>query len=136
MSRRARRERDFYLRASWDPDNLRCPPGLGEYIAIHPLADETDLLRTLSMSPSDCDKCDLYWKLGRDVYFVEVKTEPFSRPRWVGRYVRRNWHGYLNFHCVVAADVLDTALVERELRYLASSVRRRRRIRNPELRRV
>jgi hypothetical protein len=42
----------------------------------------------------------------------------------------------VNFHCVVAAEYLDTALVERELRYLASSVRRRRAIRHAGRRRV
>jgi hypothetical protein len=44
------------------------------YVTIHPLADETDILQRLNMSPEQCAVCDLSWALGQEIAFVSVNA--------------------------------------------------------------
>jgi hypothetical protein len=63
---------------------VRRPPGLGAYITICVLGDEAELLSQLGITPHDYARCNLYWKLGRDVDFVEIIVERDALGRSVG----------------------------------------------------
>lgn len=38
----------------------------------HPLADETDVLERLGMTPNECDYCELFWAFEDDIYLIWV----------------------------------------------------------------
>jgi hypothetical protein len=42
------------------------------YVAIHPVADDPQLLQRLKISPEQCTICDLYWALGKEIAFIGI----------------------------------------------------------------
>jgi hypothetical protein len=65
-----------YLRPYGEPQ----PSRKLYYKTVHPLADQTDLLGRLNISPAECIVCDLYWPLADGVAFVSVAVtdQPFA----------------------------------------------------------
>jgi hypothetical protein len=123
------RLRDFEQRARFAPDDVQNLPGLGCYITVHPMADESDLLRKLGIDRSACREVDLYWATGDDVSFVQVMVEGLAVQRKAGYYVRRNFRGHVNMVAVVTEDVVDSGVVERALRHFARYPVSRRKLR-------
>src|SRR5262245_18369813 len=81
--KRHQRQSDFMRRKKSDPMNVHTVPTRGwEYIAVHPLADESILLHSLEMTPDDCTSVDCYWSTQDDVVFLKVlsKTTAMVRP--------------------------------------------------------
>jgi hypothetical protein len=115
VNKRARR-RDFAERDSWERTGARRLQGCGEYIEVHPLADDARTLRRLKMTPKECFSVDLYWRVNGDVFFVQLKREGLLPGEPVGRSIRLAPSGYVNFVIVVPEGAIDSVVVERELR--------------------
>lgn len=81
--RKRQRVRDFHRRARCAPEDVR-RLGAGQYLTIHPLADEAELLKRLGIQPADCTSADAYWFTGRDVVLLSVSS------REPGAVARRN----------------------------------------------
>ncbi len=118
---RKQRLRHFDELSRADLDDVRRPEGLGDYVTVHPLADDVAILDRLGMVAGDCAAVDLYWHHENDVLFVQLLTERYSLHRPCGRYARLAASGSVNLVTVVPADALDSALAERELRSMAGS---------------
>ena len=58
------------------------------YVTVHPFADETELLATLSMSPAHCKSADVWWHTGSDIALLQTSAggdAPFATTmRWFG----------------------------------------------------
>ena len=73
MSKQRGISRGKSLRLSDFADRAKAPRAmfdagqLGRYVAVHPIADESELLQELGMTPAECYKVDCYW-LKDDVY--------------------------------------------------------------------
>lgn len=116
MNSRKKRVIDFEERARARPRDV-CDLGeLGCYVAIHPMSDETALLKRLKLSPDDCIGVDLYWKYQGDVRFVQVHGQGSLPLRPVGLYARLNTNGYINIEAVEPEKTVSSADVERLLR--------------------
>lgn len=90
---RARRWEDFRRRADYAPHTVYRHQTRGwEYIPVHPLGDEPQVLQRLGLQPSDCRSVDAWWGIDGDATLLEsrVNTAPelFAKPtsyeeRWV-----------------------------------------------------
>lgn len=110
------RTSDFDMRTKVDPDVVYRDPLLGAYIAIHPMADETELLQRLHLSPDACMKVDCYWKYDDDVYFVQIESSKYAR-RSTGLWGRLlpGDPGYVNLVGVVSEEFVTRPTVHRVL---------------------
>jgi hypothetical protein len=120
MNKRARR-RDFAERDRWARTGARRLQGCGEYVEVHPLADDVRTLRRLKMTPKECFSVDLYWRVNGDVFFVQLKREGLLPGEPAGRYVRLAPSGYVNFVIEVPEHAIDSVVVERELRAIVGA---------------
>jgi hypothetical protein len=117
MMSKKKRLADFALRVSDDPGDVRSAPGLGRFITVHPMADETSLLKKLRVDPQECDKVDLYWEYEGDVYFIEVRgISNAYRP--VGIYARLTDRGSVTIQVCISEAAITSTLVESALREL------------------
>jgi len=83
------RLRDFADRKAFDPKSVIRVQGRDwEYIPIHPMANETETLNELGISPKDCIKVDCYWKVGEEVFFLQVYTKKSGITWGTGFYAR------------------------------------------------
>ena len=83
----------FRRRSNLDPAELRRRRSLGEFICVHPMSDEHELLESIGVVPAACIKVDAYWFDGEDVHFVEVVSSAYGDETGVyeepGIYARR-----------------------------------------------
>jgi hypothetical protein len=82
---------DFESRARYSPDQvLRHCGQKWRYIAVHPFADDHELLRQLEWPADRCRRVDAYWECQGDIYFLQVDAygEVLRAP---GKYYR--WDG-------------------------------------------
>lgn len=117
---RAVRLSDFAARARGDPSaHFRDPTG-GEYVAVHPFADELELLERLGISPEVCTTVDCYWKRDGDVYFLQVESA-LTVKREVGLWARVNASKprYVNFVAIVEERLISRDVVHAAMRALA-----------------
>jgi hypothetical protein len=85
-----------------------------EYLAVHPFADETDLLKQISWSADRCTEVDAYWQVFDDIVFVQLISTIEEKDRPPGRYVRSG-HG-LNLLIVVSSPTITKGVFEDALR--------------------
>ncbi len=78
---------DFDARARFDPEGLFEDASVGSYIAVHPMADEEEVLKRLGVTRDTCTSVDCYWKYDDDVYFLQVDSST-SNPRETGLWAR------------------------------------------------
>lgn len=86
-----RRLAAFDSRARFSPDQVLTHVDNGwRYIAVHPFADDHELLRRLNWPPERCVSVDAYWECAGDVYFLQVEAAgqsirgPGLYYRWCG----------------------------------------------------
>lgn len=120
MKTKRARVKDFEERAKADPDAVHSEPEIGRYFAVHPMADETALLKRLGIDASACKKVDLFWRRKDDVLFVQVEGSGYSVARTSGYYARKAPSGYLNIVAVISDDVVTSNTVRRVLAELAT----------------
>ena len=118
---RKKRLRDFEQRAKAERDSLREVPDLGSYVAVNPMADESELLKKLGMTRDTCIKVDLYWANRGDVMFVQVMTRSYAVSREAGLYARLTPTGYVNVVVVVPDDAIDSSIIALALNRIMSS---------------
>jgi|SRR6266850_3413967 len=83
------RLRDFERRKQSDPSAVSYVTEYGwEYINVHPMADEVEVLQRLSIQPEDCVAVDCYWFVGYDVFFLQVYSKSFLQGRVQGLYAQ------------------------------------------------
>jgi len=88
-------------------------------VAIHPLADETELLAKLNMSTEHITKCDLYWVFRNRLFFVSI-THIISAAPIVSYYRSLDIeHGH-SFWVNTNVAPLTKAIVNKGLHYLAA----------------
>lgn len=126
MNEATKRNRDFSQRAKADPAYVHLNDGIGRFLTINPMSDESGLLAALGIDASSCVKVDLYWEFNGDVVFVQIATESFSLGRGPGYYVRRAPSGYINLVAVVADRTVASDVVLRVLREAGSRLSERR----------
>jgi hypothetical protein len=86
----AKRLAAFESRARCSPDQVLTHVNNGwRYIAVHPFADDHELLSRLNWPPERCVSVDAYWECAGDVHFLQVHTDQsFRGPglyyRWCG----------------------------------------------------
>jgi hypothetical protein len=51
-----------------------------QYVTIHPLADEDEILHRLSLAPEKCVACDLYWAIEDRLVFVSIQANSTVEP--------------------------------------------------------
>lgn len=90
-----------------------------EYITIHPMGDESDLLKNLNISEEDCKSVDCYWRSKKNVAFVEVQFHKLDRWRDIGFYARRddNRNPALVLYALVADPIITRVVLESVLNY-------------------
>lgn len=116
---RARRVKDFESRKAVPEESVFSVEGVEwEYIPVHPLADEVDLLCRLGVSPEQCVSVDCYWRFGDDVALLQVVCQKAAQGRAVGYYARLSeGAGYLlNLVAVVDADSVRHCDLQRVMR--------------------
>jgi len=106
---------DFESRKKADPAGLVQVPDRGwEYITIHPMSNETALIKRLGLRQSDCTKVDCYWCVNSDVVFLQVLSQKDSTPHPPGLYAR--WSDgqppILNLVAVVKHAAISQRIVE------------------------
>ena len=88
----AARLAEFESRACYAPDQVLTHLDQGwRYIAIHPFADDLELLKRLDLSPDRCMSVDAYWECASDIYFLQVEavsTSDRARIQPLGNYYR------------------------------------------------
>lgn len=104
------------MRSKARPEWVREVTGLGRYITIHPMANETELLAHLGMSASSCISVDLYWQYEDDVRFVEIVARGYPIQREVGVFVRKKRDGLVNIMAKLDAEAVTSKEVEAVLR--------------------
>jgi hypothetical protein len=63
----------FESRAQYSPEDALIHINSGwRYIAIHPFADDHQLLERLNWPSDRCQNIDAYWECAGDVYFVQM----------------------------------------------------------------
>src|SRR5262245_15599660 len=68
---------DFRRRAAFDAESVFEDPSVGSYIAVHPMADENEVLTRLGLAPEACTRVDCYWKWDDDVYFLQIESTKY-----------------------------------------------------------
>lgn len=81
-----RRLRDFSRRKQADPDVRQFRDT--EYVAVHPFADDLDLLARLAWPAEKCASVDAYWHALGDILFLQVCSSSLDQVRGVGTYAR------------------------------------------------
>ena len=112
---------DFASRAAYAPEDVQSLPGLGRFIAVHPMADESAVLARLGISPQDCDKVDLYWEYADDVRFVEFCGVDYGTPGElppVGMFARLTRRGSMTILVCLLDATITSTLVETVLQEL------------------
>jgi len=109
------------------PDSiLRCQHHQWQCIAIHPTADETDLLARIGRRAEDCLEADFYWCVDEDVYFLQVQSAKSSANRIPGLYAKwnlRNQPAMLYLLAVVPEAPITRTIVEQAMEdFMASGV--------------
>lgn len=88
-----------------------------QYVAVHPFADDTSLLKELSWTSEQCVEVDAYWLALGDVVFVQVISSAQEGWRPVGKYFRYNPNShYVNLVAVVAEKIVTRSVFEYELK--------------------
>ena len=83
------RLKDFNQRKRDDPSSVSYVPVYGwEYIAVHPMSDDTDLLTRLGMKPEQCIGVDCYWFVSGDMVFLQVYSKVSLSGREPGLYAQ------------------------------------------------
>lgn len=102
------------MRAKADPDSVYRDSLLGTYIAVHPLADELELLQRLNVSPDSCTRVDCYWLYDDDVYFVQIEASKYAN-RSIGLWGRLSpgEPAYTNLLGVVSEESVARSTVHR-----------------------
>ena len=81
---------DFERREKNHPGGIYIHPhGDGEYLPVHPFADESELLVKLNMKPELCRSVDAYWRIDNDVIFIQVglsADDPLGRSGFFARW--------------------------------------------------
>ena len=118
---RSLRLKDFARRCEQDPKSVHEWEST-RFIAIHPCADETDLLRRINAVPEECRQVDIYWEIQEEVVFVQVQTVAASG-RAEGIYARiiEEEVPLLNIVSVLPGSVVTTADVRKAMRAIAAS---------------
>ncbi len=91
MSKNEEREarvKDFVSRKRFDPSSVIVSGALGEYIPIHPMANQTELLRELGIEPANCVAVDSYWYVDGDVVFLQIYSKIYLQERCPGLYAQ------------------------------------------------
>jgi hypothetical protein len=84
------RLKSFEERKDYDREGVYKVPQFGwEYINVHPMADETEVLRKLCLQPDDCKAVDCYWHVGSDVVFLQVYSRMYLQDREPALYAHR-----------------------------------------------
>ena len=110
------RIRDFKERVANEPAGARNLRAGGEIVTIHPMADESELLASLGLSPSDCIAVDAYWLVGGDVVFLQLHTATSDLHHAAGLYARLATYPpkHVNLAVVVEVDEITSDVLERE----------------------
>ena len=118
---RRARLKDFETRARVEPEAIFRDELLGTYIAIHPMADEDELLARLGVSREACAKVDCYWKHEGEVYFLQVETSGYAH-RDAGLWARISpgEPPYVNLVGVIEEHQVTRAAVHRIMRLFKS----------------
>jgi hypothetical protein len=106
----AERLSDFEARGEHNPAGLlQHPQHSWRYIAVHPFADDHELLRRIDWPAHKRTSVDAYWEYEGDIYFLQVESEDIGlRPR--GLYYR--WNGGNGYVANLVA-VIDPAPIVR-----------------------
>lgn len=121
-NRRAR-VRDFLQRARFSPIEVESY-GRWQYIRVHPLADEPDVLSRNGISPADCFSADAWLYTGDDVLLLQIwsltKTERTNRtPCCVA-----TWSGeppYLQIHARLSESQITSSVLETVMAAIAKA---------------
>jgi hypothetical protein len=117
---RQQRVADFDLRMGDAATQVVGLQNLGRYIAVNPMADQTEQLQQLGIAADSCTKVDLYWHFRDDVWFIQVQARSYAMERAPGIYARRADSGYLNVVVVLAEELIASATVAAALGKIAS----------------
>lgn len=112
--KRAQRRSDFAARKKASPTEVYVVADRGwEYITVHPMANETNLLTSLGMKPADCTSVDCYWSAKKDVVFLQVAARGASHFE-PGLYASRAEAAPNRMHllAVVECDVISRSTLE------------------------
>ena len=93
-----------------------------DVVTRHPLADETELLKKLELTPEQCKWCDLYWAFMNRMFFVSIACDTGSAntPPLVNYHRREDVIYGHQFYVVTKACPLDKRIVKICLDYLAT----------------
>lgn len=90
-----------------------------QYIAIHPFADDVDLLAELSWSADRCLAVDAYWLVLGDVIFIQVASTEEEPQRSIGRYGRWDSNNQqVVLRLIVGCNTITRSVFEDELKAL------------------
>ena len=68
--------KDFADRKAFDPKSVIRVEGRDwEYIPVHPMANEIETLNKLGITQKECIQVDCYWRIGEEVFFLQVYTK-------------------------------------------------------------
>lgn len=126
---RKKRLRDFASRVSSGGRKLQSK---GEIVCVHPLADETDLLDKLGITPADCTSVDGYWAVDGDVVFLQVNStsaDPIREPGFYGRIASYPPH-HINLVVVTEVPQITGDVLEQAVRGLLSVGWRRKELKD------
>lgn len=106
---------DFEARKKAEPSSvIQVPDPNWEYIPIHPMSNDTELLKKLGIGPSDCIEVDCYWHVEDDIVFLQVLSKKSSKYRKPGLYAR--WSNgeppLLNLVAIVEHSSISQQIVE------------------------
>lgn len=110
---RERRKRKREFDSAWAHSARTVQPEGWAWWNVHPLADESDVLDELSMTPADCTEVDVWWKTHRDVYLVHLETIQRERHH---RFFTRGPRVQLSINWHTEGNPIQTQDVERFLR--------------------
>lgn len=84
---RKARLKDFAERKRSDPSSVYHVDMFGwDYINIHPMANETEVLHRIGVTPNDCNAVDCYWQVDEDVVLLKVFSNKYLKDKPPGLY--------------------------------------------------
>lgn len=117
------RARDFAQRARFSPSDVESY-GNWQYIRVHPLADESELLSRIGVRPADCFVADAWLYTGNDLLLLEVCSLTAHEPnRLASPGCTAHWWGdppYMRIH----ANVAESEITSHVLRTVMAAIAR------------
>jgi hypothetical protein len=109
------RLQDFDERRQSDPSAIYYVREHGwEYLAVHPMSDDVELLARLRIKPDECVAVDCYWLVDDDVVFLQVYSKQFLDNRQPGLYAQLRYKNIpgLNLSAYLNEPMISRTKVE------------------------